>query len=164
MAKHWPKVCEIVEALSYIVKGTDNNGIDLYFMVSEVIRKDIKKTTSLVKIVQNVKVEIERTQPTSDINVRLSRILDDYKTSLDNRHWWNRKPKPLSLYVLTDGIWEEEVNPEEPIRNAAEKLEQLKKDSQQIGIQFISFGSDVDGLRKLRELDDGRSFPYGFPK
>lgn len=91
---------------------------------------------------------------TTDINICLFQILEDYKRHLDKNHWWKSKPKPLSLFIFTDGVWEKEVTASEPIKSVVAKLEDLRKDKRQIGIQFISFGSDPAGLGQLEHLDD----------
>ena len=152
MVSHWPKVNETFKALSYIVKETDKDGIDLYFTNSDTFYKNIKKTSKLLPIVEGHK---QRDNSTTDINFRLTKILDPYKTNLENRRWFRSEPKPLSLYILTDGMWEAECTAVEPIRDAVRKLDDLRRGDTQIGIQFISFGDNPIGLERLVHLDDG---------
>lgn len=156
MTEHWPSVCKVFEALSYILKEPDKDGLDLYFTISQNFEKGITKTSKLLQVVEAQK---QRRQSTTDINIRLMTILDAYKSKLDKKGLFGRPPKPLSLYIFTNGIWEDKVTAEGPIRNTVQKLQDLRKDRQQIGIQFISFGNDPVGLRRLRYLDDGLNLP-----
>jgi len=154
MLEHWSNVCKTFKALTYLVRETGEAKIDLHFTISRRCEKKARKSKDLLPIVQAMEDEIRSKDSTTDINFRLNEILEDYKRNLDNNHWWRSKPKPLSLFVLTDGIWEDEVTASEPIKNAVAKLEDLRKDKRQIGIQFISFGNDPEGLQRLEHLDD----------
>lgn len=154
MVKHWDNVTNVVEGLSYILKDADKDGLDLYFTIAEQSALEKKHTTLLVRLVEHHR-QRDRDART-EINFRLNQILDKYKAKLDRSNSrWPRKPlKPLSLYILTDGIWEAECKPEIPIKNVVQKLSDLRKDREQIGIQFISFGNDPVGMERLRYLDD----------
>ena len=152
MVEHWDSVVNLFEGLSYILKDVDKNGLDLFFTISRLHAESEKHTSALVTMVEKRK-PTDRNAKT-EINFRLTHILDKYKAKLDDNSWWTKKPKPLSLYILTNGIWEDECRPEIPIMNTVRKLEDLRKDREQIGIQFISFGNDPKGLERLRHLDD----------
>lgn len=134
----------------------DKDGLDLYFTISNVTQTKVKKTSKLLPIVE---VNKQRGNSTTDINFRLTKILNEYTSNLERKRWYQSEPKPLSLYILTDGMWEDECNAIEPIRNAVRTLEDLRKDERQIGIQFISFGNDPAGLRRMEHLDDGLNLP-----
>ncbi|KAL2073991.1 hypothetical protein VTL71DRAFT_7769 [Oculimacula yallundae] len=152
MVDHWPNVVKLFEGLSYILKDTDRNGLDVYFTISQECALQNKHTKDMVPMVKRRK----QRDPTArtEINYRLTKILDEYKAKLDSNKFWKSKPKPLSLYILTNGVWEKECQPEIPIKNVVRKLQDLRKDREQIGIQFISFGNDEIGLERLRYLDD----------
>lgn len=144
---------KVIEGLSYILKDADKNGLDLYFTISEQFTNEEKHTSSLVRLVERHKQNDP--DASTEINFRLNQILDKYKAKLDSNGWWPKKPpKPLSLYILTNGVWEAECKPEIPIKNVVQKLQDLRKDREQIGIQFISFGNDIVGMERLRHLDD----------
>ncbi|KAG4434108.1 hypothetical protein IFR05_010417 [Cadophora sp. M221] len=153
MVRHWTNVTKVIEGLSYILKVADNDGLDLYFTISEQSAIKEKHTSTLVRLVERHK-QTDRAAST-EINFRLNQILEKYKAKLDSNPWWPKKPpKPLSLYILTNGVWEAECKPEIPIKNVVQKLQDLRKDREQIGIQFISFGNDTIGMERLRHLDD----------
>jgi hypothetical protein len=153
MAEHWDSVTEVFEALSYIVKSTDNNGLDLFFTISDNYRKGVKETAKLIPL---VKAQKRRSMAKSDIDFRLNEILQ-YRTERLNKtgHIFSKKAKPLSLYILTDGMWENEDAAQEPIKTAVQKLSDVRKGREQIGIQFIRFGDNLDGIRQLEHLDHG---------
>ncbi|KIN03042.1 hypothetical protein OIDMADRAFT_18517 [Oidiodendron maius Zn] len=151
MARHCAMVVDVFTALSYIVKEMDKDGIDVYFTISEAHQKKVKKTSKLHSKVHH---HVQHGHSTTDINIRLTRILEEYKSNLETPRWYQARPKPLSLYILTDGMWEKDCTAVGPIENAVRKLEDLRKDDSQIGIQFISFGADSGGLKRLKYLDD----------
>ncbi|KAH6717034.1 hypothetical protein BKA61DRAFT_600947 [Leptodontidium sp. MPI-SDFR-AT-0119] len=143
MVQHWPNVTKVIEGLSYILKDADKNGLDLYFTISEQSTNEEKHTSSLVRLVERHKQNDP--DASTEINFRLNQILDKYKAKLDSNG---------CLYILTNGVWEAECKPEIPIKNVVQKLQDLRKDREQIGIQFISFGNDTVGMERLRRLDD----------
>jgi hypothetical protein len=67
-------------------------------------------------------------------------------------------PRALSVYVLTDGVWE---SPEreggdyltETIRKLVEQLKEAGCGREQVGVQFIRFGDDSYGKQRLEALD-----------
>jgi hypothetical protein len=157
MARHWPEVIRVFAALSYIVKASDHDGIELHFTIAPQVYRD-KNTTQLLQSLESKKLE-----GFTDINFRLNEILDRYraklpgngtlKSSLRNKtRPWKLVP-PLSVYILTNGIWESKTNVEAPIVNLMRDLIDLRLPASQIGIQFISFGNDPKGIQRLQFLD-----------
>ena len=64
-------------------------------------------------------------------------------------------PRKLSLYVLTDGVWETRADLQQVIRTLVDNLIQHNHTNKQIGIQFIRFGNDDRGIKRLERLDSG---------
>ena len=67
-------------------------------------------------------------------------------------------PNPLSIYVLTDGVWESPGAPgggylEDTLKDLIEGLRAAGCRRDQIGIQFIRFGSHEYGVQRLEALD-----------
>ncbi|TVY33614.1 Serine/threonine-protein kinase [Lachnellula subtilissima] len=157
MKPHWdksndgPGVVKVFEALSYLVKETDDDGIDLLFTVSGDRVSDRKSTKKLVLLVK----EREHKGDT-DINLRLNRLFDDYKAEFQKKSRFSKDPKkvkPLSLYILTNGVWEKGSDLSEIIRLLVKKLEDMGKTREQVGIEFISFGANLVGLGRMKSLD-----------
>jgi hypothetical protein len=151
MAPHWKSLTKVVETLSYILKDVDPNGLDLSFTISTDALKKTKKTSKLVDM---VKSRSKHLKGTTDMNLRLTEILDAYQTELEKPKSFLRKlVLPLNLYILTDGIWEPNCDAAEPIKNLVNKLNRLDKGRVQVGIQFISFGENAAALERLDILD-----------
>jgi hypothetical protein len=158
MAEQWDSVANVFEALSYIVKDTDKDGLDLFFTISGRSLTRVKETSRLIPLVKAQKRHSQDAK--SDIDFRLTEMLQSRTEKLNKLGGiFSRKPKPLSLYILTDGMWEYENAAQEPIRNAVQKLSDARRGRKQIGIQFIRFGSNPDALRRLEHLDHGLGLP-----
>ncbi|KAM3071948.1 hypothetical protein ACMFMG_008416 [Clarireedia jacksonii] len=161
MLEYWDKVTDIFSILAYIVKESDPDGVDLYFtMSSPGEHHNHRKTSRLEKVVRN-----RKPRGKSDIRVMLDSILNDYTGKLGNQKArrtglarfapLEKDLRPLNLYVLTDGVWQERCDAIPPIRRLVDRLVELSLDERQIGIQFISFGNDPTGLDRLGFLDSG---------
>ncbi|KAK7994270.1 hypothetical protein PG991_015858 [Apiospora marii] len=66
--------------------------------------------------------------------------------------------KKTSVYVMTDAVWEPSSEPgggvETTLRNLIGRLKHNRKDRHFVTLQFIRFGDDPDGLKRLKYLDD----------
>ncbi|KAL9129565.1 MAG: hypothetical protein Q9217_002021 [Psora testacea] len=153
MAKYRSHVREVFELLSYLVKGSDPDGLDLYFSTS--LEKLKPKTNA------DMLKELDKRPPAEgfDMRFRFNAIIEAYQNKLDDKHLFralfrkSRGPRKLSLYVLTDGVWQPKCDLKTTIRTLVSHLEDHKLTHQQIGIQFIQFGNDQTGTSRLKELD-----------
>lgn len=155
MDQHWGIVQNVFETLSYIVKEVDPNGFDLWFTGPGKPLKNQKRTTEALQT-----MEFRKRQGTTDINNKLEKIFEDYIDALKKpktgiRATFAKAVKPLSLYVLTDGVWEKDCNPRHLVETFVKQLEDLGKVKGKVGIQFISFGEDIIGLDRMELLDSG---------
>lgn len=156
MRPHWKDVAQLLTVLSYMVKGLDRDGLDLHFTMSS-RRMNEASSTKLVR-------HVERAHPggASDIDLSLDRILNPYLEQLmsnkaPRRNWLLPRnfARPLNIYVLTDGVWLPDSDGTRSIKAFVAKLHELgiHNPAKQIGIQFIQFGNDRDGAKKLQHLD-----------
>jgi hypothetical protein len=153
MKPHWKRVTRVFEALSYILKDVDPNGLDLSFTISA---DTLKKTKRTSKLVEMVKLRSKHLVGTTDMNLKLTEILVTYQTELEKPQGFFGKPiLPRNLYILTDGVWEPNCDAAAPIKNLVNKLNKLDKGRVQVGIQFISFGENTAALERLDILDSG---------
>lgn len=169
MAPYWTEVKNVVKLLGWLLKDNDDDGIELCFTgePSAPYRAPKKRSSRLQDPLRQRSAKELRS--TTDITWRLSNILNGYLVKLERhrsmrsgtwRSFVSRRPedsniKPLMLYVLTDGIWEDKSDPSSVIKEAAARLQQLDKPSDQVGIQFIRFGDDQESVQKLQRLDSG---------
>ncbi len=158
MHPHWEDVCNVIQVLAYMVKHSDDDGMDLCFTISSA-KHNFKTTSGLHHHIRGKPL-----QGTSDIGLRLSTILDEYKASLRQpppkrrsflRRAKRRTRKALSVYILTDAVWQPHSDASQPIESLVKTLVELDSPRNQVGIQFIHFGNDPESIRKLKHLDSG---------
>lgn len=156
MQDHWAEVQTLFSLLAYMVKDSDPDGIELYFTILPSKYRE-KHVTNLLK-----RVKERFPYGDSDVKSRLWTILQDYQTKLHHqnapksiwgKHTAPKPPRPLNLYILTDGVWQPDCDASMPIQYLVEKLEELKLPDGQVGIEFISFGNDKTGLERMERLD-----------
>ena len=141
------EVRKTFEALAYLVKGVDPDGIDLHFTNSP--------RSARVRTRGQALYHLDRltSQGQSDTPQALETILDQgsgsEEHSLPPRH---RETRDASIYIFTDGVWNENfsIRVSELIRNPVTRL----APGGSFNIQFIRFGDDDVGFSRLRELDE----------
>jgi hypothetical protein len=154
MTEHWDTVRNVLDVLVHIVKDGDPDGPELYFTISRQWKRS-KKTAALLELLQN-----KSHRGATDITLHLNELIETYKDKLDHGPSFissilrrEKGVRPLSLYILTNGIWEERSKPDALIIMLVQKLLKIDKTRHQVGIQFISFGNDLRGLERMRKLD-----------
>jgi hypothetical protein len=149
MQKHWPQVCKAFEVLAYLVKEADPNGMELYFTNSDAFGQQ-KNRTKLLRLLHSV-----QTCGQGGLESSLSKILDRCIRPGLLHPLLGRARRGVNIYVFTDGIWHGEDNTlcgiDEAIMRTAAKMTTRNS----IGIQFIQFGHNATGTRRLHMLDDG---------
>lgn len=150
MERHWDDVVSLFHVLAYFAKRLDSNALEMYFTVSTDV-KTFKKTSEAVS---HLKTMSQNTY--SNIDSRLQQILGKYQEDLVRKSFFGlrAKVKPLSLYVFTDAAWQG-CDAIAPIEAMIQKQRQLGLPKEQVSIQFIRFGSDANGIKKLKYLDSG---------
>jgi hypothetical protein len=157
MQPHWNEVVRAFQALAYLVKRSDYDGIELRFANNIAVGRCAKHRKPLTAI-------LNRIHPGGkcDIGLTFERIIDSIE--LDNnsqeKKWTiSRRFKKnvkwgTSIYVLTNGMWEEQSDWLSGIVDPLKKLMLRKAQRRQVGVQFIQFGNDPAGTAHLKELDD----------
>lgn len=169
--KHESGVADYIDLLGYMVKSYDPDGIDLHYFHSREVIKRCKEVKRLVSSVNGKKFEgLSNPQGTlRGILEAYTRKLKAYTTeSADYRKRIRRMsklfsaapklPNPLSVYVLTDGVWESPDSAggeyiDDTIKELIEALRSAGCKRVQVGIQFIRFGSHTYGVERLEALD-----------
>ena len=154
MKKHWGEVQNLAKLLAYIVKATDPDGIDLYFLSSKK-RHNFKNASDVYATVRDY-------TPTAftNLNSRLNDDLSTYARDIERRgKSFGLLPikslRKRSIYVLTDGLLHvgEATQGQDAIKMIVEKVVRAGMMRGQVGIQLISFGNDANGLNRLQKLD-----------
>ena len=162
MGRYRTELRNVLELLSSLVAKYDPDGLDLYFSTQA---RKLKPGTN-AQMIRELDSRPARGYP--DFRERFASILGSYqeqlgKTSLrtmgkkllhPNSTPW-KGPRPLSLYVLTDGIWQGRGDLIEEVRMLTELLDENKARNKHVGIQFIRFGEDPVGIKRMKMLDSG---------
>jgi hypothetical protein len=164
------EVADYVDVLSYMVKRHDKDGLDLYYFNSSERVENSKNSTKLAMSVRGHKFS-GVSSPENSLVKKLDAYSKKIKAYVSGTpehqpHGWKshlsfgqskapQLPDPLSVYVLTDGVWQlgghEDL--ENTIRDLIKNLNAAKCTRKQIGIQFIRFGNDQAGIERLNALD-----------
>ena len=148
----------MLDLLGYIVKRFDPDGVEVFFTMSREPGKSrkFKKAKELVK-------ELTGRQPRGKSNMkdRLGELLQAYRQRLEqpipNTSMFKSRaaaePRCLNIYIFTDGDWQPESNVEPHIRSMVDCLEAHQLLNAQVGIQFIQFGENPEGTKRLEYLD-----------
>ncbi|CAN9134019.1 unnamed protein product [Alternaria alternata] len=165
MQQHWKEVKKVFEALAYLVKLMDPDGIELRFANSCEHDGREKNRNGLIR-------KFERVKPGGQcqMGIALNKILPNYYQTQNKRVSWSfrveEKP-PANIYILTDGVWSQ--GPEclstvqEHIIGLVNQLSATGK-LEHVGIQFIRFGDDEVGKQRLDILDNDKMKYYDVPR
>jgi hypothetical protein len=158
MRPYWKDVKKVFSALCYLVKKLLDDGVELYF-TNDPSRYRFKDRAPFMEVLNR-----KDQHGDTDIEFRLQKIIQPYKEKLEKqvkrglffmRNPFEKKVRPMNIYALTDGCWEDACTGEKQIRNLVDKLVELEMTKEQVGIQFISFGQEQTGLDRLNHLDSG---------
>lgn len=163
MLKHWKTVIKVFEVLAYLTKRSDPDKMEIYFTNSNQYAKS-KNREELLQVLRQVPVTGE-----CNMKNRLDRVLGAWLAEFEKSDGSSiirsivaritcRKPKlGANIYIFTDGVWQDKPQPlckvEETVKSIVQKLNKKGMAADYVGIQFIQFGSDETGTRRLRTLD-----------
>lgn len=159
MRPHQKQVEEVLELLSTLTQPYNPDGLDLYFSTeSGKLRPETPE-----KCLKYLRERPAHGLP--DFRQRFAKIIDDYQScfgksnKLTLKKWRHPKstpskgPRPLSLYVLTDRVWDPMCTLITEVKNLVALLQEYKYPNKFVGIQFIRFGIDPKGKERLKSLD-----------
>ncbi|KAI8625923.1 kinase-like domain-containing protein [Xylariaceae sp. FL1651] len=169
MQPYWADVKQTAEALTYILKGVDPDGFEIRMTNPGI---SIKRRNREGLFGHDEHFDRHRPRPDSGAcameNV-LSEVLESAlkkfiaPSSMFNR-LKHRQIEGVSVYVFTNGVWEgrrregpheEAGGVENAIKTAVERLQKANRMRPSLSIQFIRFGDDINGARRMRWLDNG---------
>jgi len=161
-----PNVRSLVKLLGWLTKKQDPDGVDLHFFISANEKTKCKESSALVELLRATDFG-----GTSSPSTSLKPFLEDYRDSIlaykkdlgkkGFKFFSKKKPRRLSVYVLTDGVWESPDKSDmadgeyldHTIITLVEALVAVDFERDQIGIHFISFGNHEFGQKRLKHLD-----------
>ncbi|ETS74006.1 hypothetical protein PFICI_13872 [Pestalotiopsis fici W106-1] len=153
MKAHLSDIIHMAGAMISLAKKADPNGVELIFTSAP---DDVKKKSRF-------SFQSETRHLVDRINARFRNKTLPKNTHMEDRlgtvlERIARNEKQTSVYVLTDGVWQESDEPgggvENPIKNLISSLNDGKRNRTAVTIQFIQFGNDAEGRKRLEWLDD----------
>ncbi|PTD13540.1 hypothetical protein FCULG_00004522 [Fusarium culmorum] len=144
MRDHKDDVAMTARVISYTVKVSDKNGMDLYFASDSCNPRNIQHITDIEHRITNMRI----VTACCDMKKCLEDVVKEVKAQGMN---------PTTIYIFTDGVWDPDHDPEvdQVIYDAINHLIENGKKPQDLMFQFIQFGSDDEGYKRLKHLDDG---------
>ncbi|KAL8866526.1 MAG: hypothetical protein Q9174_006252 [Haloplaca sp. 1 TL-2023] len=157
MAQHRKQVGDVLELLATLIQPYDPDGLDLYFSTESAPLKPKNPKKCLQYLTER------RAKGRPDFRQRFAAIIQGYQSRFGKRNTVSRfmhptstpshGPRQLSLYVLTDGIWDPKCDLVTEVRSLVASLLKHGYPNKYVGIQFIRFGNDREGKRRLKTLD-----------
>ncbi|KAK5729695.1 hypothetical protein LTR17_011772 [Elasticomyces elasticus] len=149
MKPHKNALKQLVQLLVYVTKTKDPDGVDLYFLSSNKLHK-VKHSSDALRLLG---------KPFSgqcSINGRLGDEIHKYCKDIDMHARLTVAPRKRSIYILTDGALRhgDDFQGHDRIKSLVSKLVSARMGREQIGIQFIRFGNDQQGIDRLDRLDN----------
>ncbi|KAI3328771.1 hypothetical protein F4824DRAFT_391140 [Ustulina deusta] len=170
MAEHWSNVKRTGDALTYILKNIDPDGFEIHMTNSG---------ESLKRKNRNGLFEgfgyFHQHRPGPDLGTcAMETVLSNILGAVVKKalapsplygRFKSRQVRGVSVYVFTNGVWEgrrsrdessgEAGGVENAIKTAVKRLQEANQMRTFLSIQFIRFGDDPEGRRRMQWLDDG---------
>ncbi|KAG5789539.1 hypothetical protein H9Q69_011400 [Fusarium xylarioides] len=143
MKEHRRNVAETARVISYSVKVSDKDGMDLYFASDSCNPQKCQNSS-------DVEAKV-RSKATVDGRCDMKKCLEDVMDQVKANG-----TKPTGIYIFTDGIWDPDHKPEvdDVIHESIKLLIEKKAKPADLMFQFIQFGHDPEGSKRLKFLDD----------
>lgn len=173
MDNFWYEAVFVLETLYNKSRGSDEDGVDLYFTCGGASVKDAKGDPGLKAFQSKVWNTTVKPQPEASTNMQqalnyhLKAWLDEYEQRMDEvrdeqkKRKHKKAQKDLTIIVLTDGIWPTHQKHPTAVDDAIvtfnENFRRAARTNlapRTVSIQFVSFGNDPAALERLRRLDD----------
>lgn len=145
------RVYHVFFALAHFAVDADPNGVDIKFMNSG-DTSTLTRHPDVKPLSEAVKSRVGSATSITEPKIKLSAILSPYVAKVKDQP--KPGPLPLSIYVLTDGRWSKAEDAENLVLGIAQDVKRLGKRRNQIGLQFVNFGTDRAGRATLQKLDD----------
>ncbi|KAF2115661.1 hypothetical protein BDV96DRAFT_645853 [Lophiotrema nucula] len=168
MTDHWQDVISTFKAIGYIAKAADPDKMEAFFTNSHTTKRS-KDREDFVQMLTSA-----TPGGTCSMHSSISKILTTWwnenkwcfetepekkRRSLSSMFSTRNKKEGLNLYVFTNGVWQPKPEPlcgvDEVIKGIVDKMIASESLTERIGIQFISFGNNPTGIRRLKMLDSG---------
>ncbi len=147
---------ELLGIIAYMIKTHDKNGLDMYFATSTSMYHEAT-SSKLVDIVR--KKELCENMGWTDMSVPLEKVLGEYGNKIQREKRKGIPSRGLNVYIFTDALWISTCNIVPAIDKMVSELITHQLPEKQVGLQFISFGDDREGLDRLKLVDNCLGLP-----
>lgn len=168
MQVHHDDLFSLVKDLTYLMKFIDRDGIEVIFTSSPTVKHKVKKPSKVEELLKthvslrnNSICHMEHTMDTvvKDVKQRLRKLGEKQQSWRSSAFRGNSsKLKAMSIYVFTNGIWDDSdagtCGVDQSIENLIAYMKTNGVSRTEAAIQFVRFGSSEKGMRRLIELDD----------
>lgn len=168
------QVLDVFANLAHILEAADLNGLDVMCTSDPGNMQNSKATDKLVRFVQS-NFDKGGTSPCfieTALKTLIDKVIDKLPSGPGERKKLmarikNDRVRPVSIYVLTSGVWnsseaarEGTCGAERPINQLITELQSRNLHKSQVAIQFIRFGNYQTGIDRLTYLDDCLGKPH----
>ncbi|KAK7987402.1 hypothetical protein PG989_007717 [Apiospora arundinis] len=168
MRDHLDELFTLVKDLTYLMKDIDRDGLEVIFTSSPTVKHKVSRSKKMGKLLKshvslsnNSYCPMEHTMDTvvKDVKQRLQRSGEKQQSWSGSALLGNpAKTKAVSIYVFTDGVWDDSkagtCGVDQSIENLIAYMKANGVPRTEAAIQFVRFGSHKTGMRRLIELDD----------
>ncbi|KAJ4269852.1 hypothetical protein NW762_001521 [Fusarium torreyae] len=151
MSRHMEEVARTARVISYLTKEADPNGMDFY-LTSEPTKAHKCYSSSEVETKVHEAVSFRER---CDMEDCLSKIMEPV---------YRGRMRQTSIYIYTDGNWEDNEGVASVIKKAIAQLVRAGELPSFFMFQFIQFGDDNEGTKRLQDLDDNYVQEHGYGK
>jgi hypothetical protein len=166
MQRYKDDVITFAHHLSYLIKHFDTNGLEVYMTHDPRLNQTFTKSTDVENFVHgyfrrgrltcNIRHVLE--QAFADVYRNLPQLSPSRKRSFLRDKVLPGKVKPFSIIILTDGVWDNSSDglsgADRPIEQCIKMMKEHNVNETDVAIQFLRFGNDARGKRRLEVLDD----------
>lgn len=159
MGQYKHQVRDVLELLSSLTERYDPNGLDLYFTTEPKRNHKPNGNKKMLKIFDE-----HPAHSVIDMRECFASIMEPYRAQFGQRNLFSKLrqkpskgPRKISLYILTDGVWDPECDLVNEVKALVASLQKKEMPDKHVGIQFIRFGDDPKAIDRLEKLDSGLS-------
>ncbi|KAK7746979.1 hypothetical protein SLS53_002167 [Cytospora paraplurivora] len=157
--------------LAHILEKADDDGLDVMCTSRSDRLEHDRRTERLVSFVRSSFRESTRNRCfiEASLNFLISKVIQDLPSGAGAQSKKRKgfmgligksyKGRPISIYVLTNGVWNSTqatstCGADGPILQLIREIKDRNLRRDQVSIQFIRFGNDETGIKRLTYLDD----------
>lgn len=162
MIDYWDKCTSLADTVMMKVRDLDDDGIDVHFTGKQTTILRTGKRSKIGKAMKEAQPKEESLA--TDMTGALGDIFDEYYAEQKHRKRQGRRPRKLTIYVFTDGIWggtQDDTRVDDKIMSLIRSFVNKMIDEVygDLGvrcctIQFIHFGDNQYARERLQRLDD----------